>query len=189
MPILPILLLAVLLYLGYLHLADTAGGFDARVYAPYTSVAQLEALQPKSEAEEQYALGRRVFTYICVQCHQENGRGNPALFIPPLVGSEWVLAPEAGRIIRSVSKGLTGPVTVAGQQFGAATMFAAGDQLPGDEDAKCRQIAAVLTYVRNSWGNKAPPVTFEQVKAVRAKIQDRTQPWTAEELLKIPENE
>ncbi len=88
MPVLPIVLLGLLLYLGWLYLADTAGGFDPRVYYPYKSVAELAALQPKSAEEEVYARGRRVFTYICVQCHQENGRGNPALFIPPLAGSD-----------------------------------------------------------------------------------------------------
>ena len=159
------------------------------MYDPYTSVKQLADLQPKSAADEQYAQGRKVYAYICVQCHQENGKGNPALFIPPLAGSEWVLAEQPGRLIRIVSKGLTGPIKVAGADYGGAAMFAAGDQLPGDEEQKVQQIAGVLTYIRSSWDNKAPPVSLDQVRAVRAKIQDRTDPWTADELLKIPENE
>ena len=43
-------------------------------------------------------------------------------------------------------------------------------------------LAAVLTYIRQSWGNKASPVTPEQVKAVKAKVGNRSQPWTAQEL-------
>lgn len=189
LPIALIVLLGVLLYLGDLYLVNTAGQFDARVYYPYDSVSQLEALQPKSEADAVFAEGRKVYNYICIQCHQANGQGNPAMFIPPLVGSEWVLAAEPGRLIRIVYKGLSGPITVKGEQYGQAAMFAVGDQLPGDENDKLRQVAAVLTYIRNEWGNQAPPVTVERVQAAHEQFKDRPDPWTEAELLQIPESE
>jgi len=47
-------------------------------------------------------------------------------------------------------------------------------------------LAAVLTYIRQSWGNKASAITPEQVKAVKAEVGNRTQPWTAAELMAIP---
>jgi mono/diheme cytochrome c family protein len=47
-------------------------------------------------------------------------------------------------------------------------------------------LAAVLTYTRQSWGNKAAAVTPEQVHTVRAEAGNRTQPWTAEQLNAIP---
>jgi hypothetical protein len=54
-----------------------------------------------------------------------------------------------------------------------------GAVLPDD------QVAAILTYVRSSWGNQAAAVTAEQVKTIRASIQDRNTPWTAPEILKL----
>ena len=56
--------------------------------------------------------------------------------------------------------------------------------MPGLKDD---EIAAVLTFVRQEWGNKAPPVKPEDVKVIREKTKERTQQWTANELLK--ENE
>lgn len=47
---------------------------------------------------------------------------------------------------------------------------------------KDEQIAAVLTYVRNEWGNKAPPITKEFVSQIREQTKDRTEPWTQKEL-------
>jgi mono/diheme cytochrome c family protein len=51
------------------------------------------------------------------------------------------------------------------------------------------EFAAVLTYIRSSWGNKAPKVTLDHVKTVRAALGGRTDPHTAEEALKIPDTE
>ena len=48
------------------------------------------------------------------------------------------------------------------------------------------QIADVLTYVRSEWGNKAPPVSPDKVRQIRAAVAEHTGPWTPEELLKIP---
>jgi mono/diheme cytochrome c family protein len=59
-------------------------------------------------------------------------------------------------------------------------MPAMGAALP-DED-----VAAVLSYMRNAWGNQAPPITAEQVKAIRTATAGRTQPWTGAELLSLP---
>jgi hypothetical protein len=86
---------------------------------------------------------------------------------------------EPGRIIRAVLLGLTGPITVNGQPFN--NTMVAWNTLSDQE------IADVITYVRQEWGNKASPVTPEQVAAVRAKLkaQGRTTTWTPDELLKI----
>jgi mono/diheme cytochrome c family protein len=180
-PVLLIALLGALLYWGDIYLMANSGGFDPQVYAPFASTNELASFKITG-AEDPMAEGAKVYAFICVQCHQDHGKGNPAMFIPPLAGSDWVLEKGPGRIIRIVSKGMAGPVTVSGQQFSGGAMFAAGDQLPGDEEAKAKQVAAVLTYIRNSWGNKADPVTVEQVKKVREKIKDHAEPWTEPEL-------
>ena len=71
--------------------------------------------------------------------------------------------------------GLAGPIQVAGQSYNMS-MPAMGAAL-SDED-----LASVLSYIRQSWGNKAPAITPDQVKAERAKVGNRSQPLTAEQL-------
>jgi len=117
--------------------------------------------------------GASVFANRCAACHQATGLGLPGAF-PPLAGSEYVLGEEA-RVVRIVLHGLTGPVTVKGQTFNGA-MPAWADQLSDAE------IAAVLTYVRSSWGNGAEAITVEKVARERAATTGRTAPWTAGEL-------
>lgn len=127
----------------------------------------------------------------CVGCHMANGQGNPGQNIPPLDGSEWVVGDQASpaRLSRIVLYGLTGPIQVKGRTYNGA-MPNQGNRL------KDFEIASVLTYIRNSWGNKADPdnakpaITAAVVKAARAKDSTRktngTQTVTMEELLKLP---
>jgi|GEM_PF-304810 len=95
----------------------------------------------------------------CMACHGAEGKGIAPVF-PPLAGSEWVVGPVANPI-RIVLRGLQGPISVAGTEWNGvmAPLGAALDD---------KQIAAILTYVRNSWGNQASMVTPEQVAALRA---------------------
>ena len=179
-----IMLLAVLGYWGALYFDARGGGFHPQVYEPYRSIEEVAKLQPGAAEDEVFTKGRKVFQIYCMVCHQANGLGSPGQF-PPLAGSEWVLAQSPNRIIRLVLNGGQGPMEVKGQIYGAAAMPPWKDLLK-DED-----IAAVLTYVRQhkDWGNSAPPVNPDQVKAIREKIKDRTEPFTAEELKGIPESE
>lgn len=103
------------------------------------------------------AKGEQVYTANCASCHQANGEGMAGTF-PPIAGAEQANGP-ADEHIKIVLKGLSGPITVKGQQYnGAMPPFA---QLTDDE------IAAVVTYERNSWGNTGGAVTADQVKALR----------------------
>ena len=117
--------------------------------------------------------GQAVFESRCAACHQANGQGLPGAF-PPLAGSEYVLGEEE-RVVRIVLHGLQGPVTVKGQAFNGA-MPAWADVMSDAE------IAAVLTYVRSSWGNSAEAIAVEKVAEQRAATTGRTTPWTAAEL-------
>ena len=117
----------------------------------------------------------------------DGGTGNPANGCPPLVGSEWVAAKGPGRIIRLVSKGGQGEIEVAGKTYNG-TMLAIGDQMPGDEDKKSESIAAIITYVRDTFGNKASAVSAQKVKAVRAEIKDRNTNYSPLELKNFPED-
>ena len=121
--------------------------------------------------------GAKVFATTCAACHQVSGDGLEDKY-PPLNGSEWVTGDEA-KVIRIIMHGLTGPVDVAGQTFDGA-MPAWGVVLKDPE------IAAVATYVRSAWGNKAAPITVAAVTAVRSATKTRKTPWTAPEIARIP---
>lgn len=121
--------------------------------------------------------GQQLFTLYCSACHGADGKGATGGTFPPLSASPWV-AGDADRAIKIVLKGLTGPVGVLGNNYNLE-MPPQGAVLPDD------QIAAILTYVRSSWGNQSPAVSAAQVKSIREAVKDRTTPWTALEILKL----
>ena len=106
------------------------------------------------------AAGKQAFM-TCVACHGANGEGT--VIAPPLARSDWVDGPVEN-LIRIQLRGLQGPITVSGKQYAPPAPMMA---LPHQTD---EQIAAVLTYVRNSFGNSAPAVTPSQVKALRGEV-------------------
>ena len=112
----------------------------------------------------------------CVGCHQPNGQGLPGIN-PPLAGSEWVQG-GTERLVRVAIHGLMGPVTVKGVAYNSAMVP------PPLNDT---EIAQVLTYIRNSWGNQAPMVTKEMIAKARASIGSHTGPWKADELAPFAE--
>ncbi len=177
MPVAFIVILALLIFAGGMFLSSNGGGFNSTVYGQYSSTNELAALAPQDEGNKQFAQGREVYGRTCVPCHQPSGAGVPGQF-PPLVGSEWVQAPKADRIARIVLDGLQGPIAVKGTDWN--NVMVRWKEVLNDEE-----IAAVLTYVRNEWGNKADAVKVEDVKAIRALEKDRNEAWTSAELLKI----
>jgi hypothetical protein len=78
-------------------------------------------------------------------------------------------------------KGVTGPITVKGVAFGTT-------QMPPWQVLKDDQIANVLTFVRQSWGNTGGEITPQQIAAAREEFKDRSDPWTEKELLAVPAN-
>jgi mono/diheme cytochrome c family protein len=113
--------------------------------------------------------GDEVYAGVCQACHQATGLGVPGQY-PPLAGSEW-LVQDAATPIRIVLFGLEGEVSVKGSRFDNK-MPAFQDKLSSDE------IAAVLSHVRASWGNRAPAVTPAEVDTLRKTTGTRG-PWTA----------
>ena len=106
---------------------------------------------------ERIAQGRRLFTSICAACHQPTGRGMPNVF-PPLAGSDFLNA-DKNRAIQTVIFGRQGEVVVNGLKFNnSMPSFPLNDQ----------DIANVLTFVYNSFGNAGLEVTPEEVKSQRA---------------------
>ncbi len=116
---------------------------------------------------------RSDYAFYCIACHGRDGRGKKNLF-PPLRGSKW-LNGDPGIPIRVVLHGLRGEIVVEGERY-MNQMPPLGLRL---DDAKA---AGILTYVRASWGNVAPPVTAAEVAAVREATSGRTKPFTPDEL-------
>lgn len=170
----------LLLFVGMVWFDSRSGWFDARVYGPFASLAQVEAFQPRARGGVNLALGKQKFDLTCALCHGPDGAGKPGQ-APPLAASDWVTAEGPNRIIHIVLYGLTGPIEVSGQRYTFSAGMTPFGSVLSDED-----IAAILSYIRQAWGNKAPPVTPEQVQKVRAQVGNRTQPYTPEELLAMP---
>ena len=160
-------ILGALLFWGDLHLVTQGGELDARVQYPFESVKQIESFHIKAAVDPRIARGEQVYNLVCNSCHQADGGGGVAQGCPPLAGSDWVLTKDPSRIISIVIKGLSGPIVVSGKSYGTGVMTPFGDSL-NDED-----IASVLSFVRNNWGNKAPLVDAADVKKMRAQFKDR----------------
>ena len=103
------------------------------------------------------ALGKQQFA-MCSACHGPNAEGT--VIAPPLAKSNWVNGPVEN-LIRIQLRGLQGPLTVSGKEYKLPA------PMPAQSFQTDEQIAAVLTYIRNSFGNAASPVTPAQVKALR----------------------
>ena len=122
----------------------------------------------KGEEARLFELGAEVYRREahCVTCHQADGQGLPAAQFPPLARSSWVTGrPE--RLIRLTLHGLMGPIEVNGVKYPGQVPMTAFKGLSDQE------IAGVLTYVRNSFGNKAPAITPAQVARERAATKDQ----------------
>jgi mono/diheme cytochrome c family protein len=181
-PVLLIALLALLVYLADVHLINRGGEFNPKVYYPYFNFVAVDNARPKSDIEKFRIIGRQVYKMNCEACHQATGQGLPGQF-PPLVGSEWVVGEGPNRTVRIVLSAVAGPIEIKGDRFDSSAM-PAWKLVLNDE-----QVAAVVTFIRSEWGNKAGPVTPEQVKKIRELEKTRDTPWTAEELKKIPEKD
>lgn len=142
--------------------------------APAVDTSAIDAAPAADEPIDPAVMAMGKVQYmVCAACHGQNGEGGP--IAPPLAGAEWVTGPVSN-LIRIQLRGLQGPITVAGKEYNFPAPMAA---LAYQTD---EQVAAVLTYVRNSFGNKAPAVKPEQVAALRGEVGKP--PLTAADLIK-----
>jgi nitrite reductase (NO-forming) len=116
-----------------------------------------KAAQGTLTKADQIAAGKQLFLGTCSPCHQPEGQGVPNAF-PPLAGSDFLMSDKA-RAIGIVLNGRTGPITVSGRDFNS--VMPPLSQLPDDD------IANILTFVRNSWGNSGDAVATADVATVR----------------------
>jgi mono/diheme cytochrome c family protein len=133
----------------------------------------------KGKDLELYTAGQKLYTKegYCTTCHQTNGKGLPSSGFPPLSNSIWVTGNQE-RLIKLVLKGIMGPMELNGVKYAGQVPMTPYGGLMSD-----KEIASVLTYIRNSFGNKATPIDPEKVKEVRAKIADKKDLYNANMLL------
>jgi mono/diheme cytochrome c family protein len=136
-------------------------------------------LHLNTAGQEQYLAGQQIYLREghCVTCHQVDGKGLDPAF-PSLASSPWV-TDDAERLIKLTLFGLMGPLEVNGKKYdGQVPMTPFGGMLNNQE------LADVLTFVRNSFGNDAAPIKADDVQKVRAANPGRMMLYTTEELLK-----
>ena len=166
---------------------------DWMVYAFETSVAHLNGvavIKPKVVKKVEtnlkgddlalFSKGKEVYSKegYCVTCHQADGNGLTASGFPPLSGTEWVTGDQV-RLVKVILKGLMGPIEVNGKQYEGAVPMTPFEGLSDQE------VAAVATYIRNSFGNTASPIQPSVVKEVRATLSKKQSFYQSTKLLKM----
>ena len=135
---------------------------------------------PLNDDEQKlFASGRQLYLSTCSGCHGTDGAGM-ARFAPPLIGSSWVLG-DGKRLALILLHGMEGPVDVVGKVYNTPDILPV---MPAHSTMDDASITAILTYIRNEWGNQAGPVSRRLVGTTRVTSQGRVVPWTAAELNK-----
>jgi len=169
-----------LVFWGGAYLAFYSGGFKADVFDPSQVAWAGGGAAADKGPPDPMVVGKRLYTANCVACHQATGQGVTGQF-PTLVASEWVVGGDwvgDNHLVKILLHGLQGPILVKGNTYNGA--------MPPWKQLKDDQIAMILTYIRNEWGNSAPAITAEQVAAVRAETEDVREPYTQAQLKAIP---
>lgn len=135
------------------YISDKAVAGGGQVVAG-TTLKEKEGALTK---EDQIKAGEVLYSGTCSTCHQADGKGLPDIF-PPLAGSDYLMA-DKQRSIGIVLNGLSGPVTVNGKSYTSV--------MPPLSNLNDDEVANILTYVRNSWGNSGDAVNSAEVAAVR----------------------
>lgn len=164
------------------------------VHAQETALAHLDGRSVNTPPKEKvrthlvdaehrrlYFLGKELYERegYCMTCHQQDGKGLKTSDFPPLVDTDWVLG-DKDRLIKVILNGMMGPIEIDGHLYPGNVPMTPFGGLMNDEE-----VAAVSTYVRNAFGNRATPVLPKEVEKVREETADRKKFYTAEELLEM----
>jgi len=126
-------------------------------------------------------IGKTLYNGNCANCHQGSGEGEPGSY-PPLVASEWVMGSKE-RLAAIMLHGISGPISVKGDTFSTQVMPGWAGNFTDEK------MAAIMTYIRGTWGNTMGEVKPEEVAAARAKFASQGDaPFTEEALMKIAPN-
>ena len=179
---------ALAIFFGGAYLGRFSGSFSGESLDPGTVPTKSHGAGPGGGGQQQTAelspaeRGKKVFMANCAVCHQASGLGSQSQGYPPLAGSE-ITNGGSRRAAMVVMKGLQGPITVKGQQFGSAVMQ------PWDKTLTDQKIADVMTYESSEWGNTASPVTAEQIAALRKELASHPESYGEHDILAAPDDD
>lgn len=128
----------------------------------------------------EFPKGAAIFNAVCQTCHGGDGNGINSL-APPLHKSEWVTG-NKDKLLSIVLFGLSGPVTVNGKVYKAPEINGEMPGIGNNKEFSDDAIAQLLSFIRNSWSNKAEKIDSADVKKVRKKFEGRQKSFTTVEL-------
>lgn len=146
-------------------------------YSP--KLVEISASSLDEKGMQQFAMGRQKYLVTCAGCHGSDGAGVNRMG-PPLAASEWVIGDEI-RLSLILLHGMEGPLEVSGKKYDSPEILPV---MPSHSTMDDASIAAILTYIRNEWGNQAPTISSRTISSTRHTSQGRVYPWTAPELIK-----
>ena len=172
-PIFLMFIFAALCFWGGVYLVEHSGGYRWDAYSPDFNP---NAGAPKPIEITLFDRGAKVYRNQCAQCHQADGNGVLGVY-PPLVASSWVTGhPQV--VSRILINGLNGPIVVKGSNYnGNMPAFGSSGLALSDKD-----IAGVITYIRQEWGNSASDVTVATIAEYSDLYAGRSVPWQAADL-------
>ena len=142
----------------YVKLPDKPGMEIIHEVNVQDSIAGTDAVEHSPPDPEIMALGRKVYDTYCTACHMADGKGVPGMN-PPLRITEWVNG-DKNRLIRIILQGLNEPIEINGITY--------YDDMTAHAFLSDTEVAAVLTFVRNSFGNRSSAIRESEVAAVRS---------------------
>jgi nitrite reductase (NO-forming) / hydroxylamine reductase len=122
-----------------------------------TAVHDAEVASADQSLEARVAAGRKVYQNVCQACHGPEGKGLPGAF-PPVANSDWI-AQNKDRLVEVILNGLSGPIVVNGQNYNAV--------MPPMGYLNDADVANVLNFVLNSWGNPGGEIQLAEVAQAR----------------------
>jgi len=148
-------------------------GYPSRAVKVYKD-KEAEWVKKDKDLLNAYRKGRDQYAVSCGACHQADGKGL-ANMAPTLAMSDWVTG-NSSRLIGVAVHGLMGPIRVNGKP-----VIGVPPIMPPHGFMKDDQLANILTYVRNAWGNKGDIISSKDVAKYRQKHTNRITPWTENE--------
>jgi len=176
-PLIFVFVFGCLIFLCSIQLAHTTNDFN--LHPPQEPDTETPEQKEANRWAKKLSAGKKVFLANCSSCHKPNGVGEPGVY-PPLAGSDWV-STDPALITNIILKGLKGEIKVNGETYGTTGIVMNPIAISD------RQIANVVTYVRQAWGNEADPIEIfeDDVASVREDYSEKQDQWVFEQLKEI----
>jgi len=175
-PLIFVFVFGCLIFVCSIQLAHTTNDFALH---PPEEIIELTPDEKEAlRIERKISSGEKIFAARCASCHQTNGLGIAGQY-PPLAGSEWVTS-DPGIITNIILKGLKGEIVVKGETYGTTAAINMAAVAINDSE-----IANVVSYVRQAWGNNAEEIFEDEVASIRADSAEKQDQWTGDQIISM----